>query len=236
MKQLGSPWTNFHDVWYLRIFRKSVQKIQVSLKSDKNIGYFTWRPINIFIISRSFLLRIKNVSDKRCRENQNPHFVFGNIFFFEGRAVYEIMWKNTVERGRPQMTIWWLPITSWITKTADTHSGCVILIVFHCNNDCTNTPQSYIIRTLPLLLCHTSELIFSFSVRSWWIHYRKNIHLHLYTWHSHKKPRRFFILVFMSHSGDTSRQQLGWTLTDTVNTVKCSWWWAKTSPETCRAA
>jgi hypothetical protein len=34
---------------------------------------------------------------------------------------------------------------------------------------------------------------------------------------------------------DTSRQQLGWTLPDTVNTVKCSWWWAKTSPETCRA-
>jgi len=29
---------------------------------------------------------------------------------------------------------------------------------------------------------------------------------------------------------DYSRQQLGWTLPDTVNTVKCSWWWAKTSP------
>jgi len=24
-------------------------------------------------------------------------------------------------------------------------------------------------------------------------------------------------------------------LPDAVNTVKCSWWWAKTSPETCRA-
>jgi hypothetical protein len=34
---------------------------------------------------------------------------------------------------------------------------------------------------------------------------------------------------------DTSRQQLGWTLPNTVNTYKCSWWWAKTSPETCRA-
>jgi len=34
---------------------------------------------------------------------------------------------------------------------------------------------------------------------------------------------------------DTSWQQLGWTLPDTVNTVKCSWWWAKTQPETCRA-
>jgi len=22
---------------------------------------------------------------------------------------------------------------------------------------------------------------------------------------------------------------------NTVNTVKCSWWWAKISPETCRA-
>jgi hypothetical protein len=34
---------------------------------------------------------------------------------------------------------------------------------------------------------------------------------------------------------DTSRQQLGCTLPDTVNTVKCYWWWAKTSPKTCRA-
>jgi hypothetical protein len=34
---------------------------------------------------------------------------------------------------------------------------------------------------------------------------------------------------------DTSRQQLRWILPDTVNTVKCSWWWAKTSPEKCRA-
>ena len=31
---------------------------------------------------------------------------------------------------------------------------------------------------------------------------------------------------------NTSRQQLGWTLPDTVNTGKFSWWWAKTSPET----
>ena len=32
-----------------------------------------------------------------------------------------------------------------------------------------------------------------------------------------------------------SRQQLGWILQDTVNTDKCSWWWAKISPEICRA-
>jgi hypothetical protein len=34
----------------------------------------------VFIISRSFLVRMRNVSDKRCRENQNTHFVFNNFF------------------------------------------------------------------------------------------------------------------------------------------------------------
>jgi hypothetical protein len=33
-----------------------------------------------FIISRSFLLRMRNVSDKSCRENQNTYFVFSNFF------------------------------------------------------------------------------------------------------------------------------------------------------------
>jgi len=33
----------------------------------------------------------------------------------------------------------------------------------------------------------------------------------------------------------TSRQRHWWILPDDVNTVKCSWWCAKTSPETCRA-
>ena len=34
---------------------------------------------------------------------------------------------------------------------------------------------------------------------------------------------------------DTGRQQHRWTISETVNTVKCSWWWANTSPEICRA-
>jgi len=32
------------------------------------------------IISRSFLLRMRNVSDKRCRENQNTHSMFNNVY------------------------------------------------------------------------------------------------------------------------------------------------------------
>ena len=62
-------------------FWKPVRKIQVSLKSGKNNMYFTWRPKHILIIFRSFLLRMKNVSDKCCREIRNIHIVFNNIFF-----------------------------------------------------------------------------------------------------------------------------------------------------------
>jgi len=40
------------------------------------------------------------------------------------------MWKNIVERGRPQMTIWHMRIAYWIPKATNTHSGCVILTAF----------------------------------------------------------------------------------------------------------
>jgi len=32
----------------LSIFRKTVEKIQDSLKSGKNNGYFTWSPVRLF--------------------------------------------------------------------------------------------------------------------------------------------------------------------------------------------
>jgi hypothetical protein len=38
--------------------------------------------------------------------------MFNNVFF-ESRAIYEIMWKNVVEMGRPQM-IWRMRIAYWI--------------------------------------------------------------------------------------------------------------------------
>jgi len=40
VEQLGYKWTDFYEIWYLGIFRKTIEKIQVSLKLDKNNGYF----------------------------------------------------------------------------------------------------------------------------------------------------------------------------------------------------
>jgi len=48
MEQLGPHWTDFHEILYLRIFQNSVEKIQVSLESDKYNGCFIWKPIYIF--------------------------------------------------------------------------------------------------------------------------------------------------------------------------------------------
>ena len=54
-------------------------------------------------------------------EKLETHFVFSNFFFFENRAVFEIMWKNVVQQGRPQMTVWRMRFACWMTKAADTH-------------------------------------------------------------------------------------------------------------------
>ena len=48
---------------------------------------------------------MRNVSDKSCIEIKT-HIVFTN-FFLENLAIDEIMWKNTVELDRPQMTVYY---------------------------------------------------------------------------------------------------------------------------------
>ena len=38
----GSHWPDFHAIWYWGLLRKSVEKFQVWLKSDNNVGHLTW--------------------------------------------------------------------------------------------------------------------------------------------------------------------------------------------------
>jgi len=70
-------------LWNLifKYFSINVKKIHVFLKSDKNKAHFIWRPIYIFlIVSRSILLRTKNVSDKFVAKIKT-HFMFRKFFF-----------------------------------------------------------------------------------------------------------------------------------------------------------
>jgi hypothetical protein len=68
---------------------------------------------------------MRNVSTKRCRENQNTNFMSIN-FLSKFPAANEIMSKNVVKPQRPQVTIWRL-VACWISKVtrAKAHAcGC----------------------------------------------------------------------------------------------------------------
>ena len=73
MEQLGSHWMDFHEIWSFlknlsRLFRFNcnLTRLTSTLHEDRCT----------FMISRWILLRMRNVSDRSCGENQNTHFVF----------------------------------------------------------------------------------------------------------------------------------------------------------------
>jgi len=79
------------------------------------------------IISRSILLRMRNISDKSCKKN--TRFVFTN-FFLENLAVYEIVWNNTGQ-ATDDSTIRRMRFSAcWIPNATDTHSAYVMLTAF----------------------------------------------------------------------------------------------------------
>jgi hypothetical protein len=51
--------------------RRKMARITGALHKDK---------YPFLTVSRSVLLRMRNISDKSCRENQNKRFLFGKLF------------------------------------------------------------------------------------------------------------------------------------------------------------
>jgi hypothetical protein len=76
------------------------------MKTNK---YFLSHLAHFFLESEMFQTKVV--------EKIKTHILCSATFFFEKRAVCEIMWKNIVEQPeRPQMTIWRMRIAYWITK------------------------------------------------------------------------------------------------------------------------
>jgi len=85
--ELGYHQTEFHEILYFSIFRKFVEKIQVSLKFDKNNGYFTRKTLYIYDSISLNSSWNENCFRQRCRENQNIHLMFKS-FVYENYSVY----------------------------------------------------------------------------------------------------------------------------------------------------
>jgi hypothetical protein len=103
------------------------------------------------IISHSILLRMRNVSDKCCRENQYTHFVSNN-FFFENDAVYEIMWRKTVVSDRSQKKMWCMHYECRKTRATNTHRVCNIYCLSTATMVAWVPLKCYNRHTLPVLL------------------------------------------------------------------------------------
>jgi hypothetical protein len=98
-----------------------------------------------------FFLQWEMFQVKVAEEIKTHMLCLITFFFLKNCATYEIMWKNIVEWGRPQMIIWNTHIACWMTKATHTHN-IEYLLLFYCNNVCKNVPQCYIIDILLVLL------------------------------------------------------------------------------------
>jgi hypothetical protein len=129
MEQLGSKWTDFHEIWYLNICLETCRKNSslITFWQEQRVLCMKIYVIydNIFLA----FLKMRNISDKICRESQNTHFMF-HIGFTKILLFYEIMWNNTVEPDRPQVTIRHMRIACCMPKTTDTHLDYVMFVVF----------------------------------------------------------------------------------------------------------
>ena len=106
-------------------------KIQDSLKTDKNNGYFTHEDrYTDFITSHSVLLRMRDISDKSCTGNQNTHFIFSIFFFSKIVPFMKQSEKKIPEWGWQQLTIWRMRISCWTPNAKNTPPEYVIFHVF----------------------------------------------------------------------------------------------------------
>ena len=83
-------------------------------------------------ISCWIVLRMRNVSDKTCRENPNAHFMFNNFFFF-WKSCHS--WDNVEKCYTARETTdgnikQRMRFPCWIIKATNTHSEYVIRIAF----------------------------------------------------------------------------------------------------------
>ena len=83
MEQLASHRTDFCEILYWRIFRKKklIRKFKFHWNLTRITGNLHEGLCKFIIATRWILLRMRKVSDKTCRENQNARFTFSIQFF-----------------------------------------------------------------------------------------------------------------------------------------------------------
>ena len=123
IQQLGSHWKEFHEIWHLNTFHKSVDKVQFSLKSNKYDNHFLRMQNTLKTVSLWIFPRKKNYSDNSRGENQNTPFAYIFNNFSPQRSCR--LWDNVEKYGRNRQStrnnkIWRTRSACWIPKAIDT--------------------------------------------------------------------------------------------------------------------
>jgi len=132
------------------ILKKFVERIQVLLKSNRNNGYFTWRPIYIFYHISLCSSRMRNVSDRNCRRNRNTRCDVQWIFFSFQKLCH--LWDVKKYCTARHITRQYGALHAGYLRLQMYTQNMLYLVLFHCNKGCRNVPQYCIICTLPVLL------------------------------------------------------------------------------------
>ena len=129
LEQLGSQWTNFHEILYLRNFRIPIESLKASLKSDKN----EWAHYMTTFVHTDNISLNTSYNDKyfrqSCTENQHKQFIV-NMFPKSCRLLDSVGKRGRLGQATDNNTVWRMHFGCWITKATDTHIENVILIAF----------------------------------------------------------------------------------------------------------
>jgi len=112
------------------MFKKSVEKIQVALKSAENNRYFTRRPMYIYDISLHSSCNEKCFPDTSSKGNQNTRFVFSNFFFRKSCSLWDNVKTCRAGQATDVTIIRGMRFSCWIPMATNTHSEYVIFIAF----------------------------------------------------------------------------------------------------------
>jgi len=102
-KQLGSHWRDFHEIWYECFSNICIENSSfINILQEQRVHYVK-NNIHISSYLPQFFLEWEIFQINLVQKIKIVHFQYN--FFPENRAVYDVMWKNIVDRVRPQMTV-----------------------------------------------------------------------------------------------------------------------------------
>jgi hypothetical protein len=127
----GFSWHLINEHFYENLSRENATFI----KTWQRVSGTLYEDSCIFMtISRSFLLKMTNVSDKTPRERHNTHFMFNSIFknfFRKACRLWDNVGKCVIARqATDNNTVRRMRTACWITKATDTYSEYVTFVEF----------------------------------------------------------------------------------------------------------